>query len=316
LGFPCKNTIFFVSLQLITYLLHLTNRNKNREDMKKFWTVLIMLTLTLSFSVVSAAPRHRHHPQMEATAPVKSTNYPSGDKKINSTNRPINAYSDTTSRVDSNKVDSIDKASDSNQNYDYNDHGPSRWFDKILGGTVGIGGILFAMLVVILVFLFLTSPLIVIALIAWWLIKRKNKRMDLAQKAAEKGHPIPESDVQIEKQSDKYLLKRGLRNGFLGLGLMVMFWFWKASFLAGIAALVFVYGAGQAFIAWASINKALHLGKNNEQKVQDGGQNETNAKDKTVDEKEESVASDDGLDGKQENPESDAPSTEDSSEKE
>jgi hypothetical protein len=311
LGFPCKNTIFFVSLQLIAYLLHLTNRNKNREDMKKFWTVLIMLTLTLSFSVVSAAPRHRHHPQMETTAPAKSTNYPSGDKKIDSTNRPINAYSDTTARADSTKVDSIDEASDSNQSYDYDDHGPSRWFDKILSGTVGVGGILFAMLVVILVFLFLTSPLIVIALIAWWLIKRRNKRLNLAQKAAENGHSIPESDIPIEKQSDRYLLKRGLRNGFLGLGLMIMFWFWNASFLAGIAALVFIYGAGQAFIAWASINKVLHLGEKNEQKAQNGGQSETDAKDKTVDGKDESVVSDDGLDGKQKNPEEDAPSTED-----
>ncbi len=283
--------------------------------MKKFWTAFIMLMLTLSLSTVSAAPKHRHHPQMEATAPSRSTNHSSAKDKVNSTNRPINAYSDTTARADSNQVDSIDEASDSNQSCDYDDNGPSRWFDKILGGTVGVGGILFAMLVVILLFLFLTSPLIVIALIAWWLIKRRNKRLNLAQKAAENGHSIPESDIPIEKQSDKYLLKRGLRNGFLGLGLMVMFWFWKASFLAGIAALVFIYGAGQAFIAWASINKVLHLGKNKGENVQKGRQEETDAKDKTVDGKDESVASDDGLDGKKENPESEESFKGDSSEK-
>ncbi len=241
--------------------------------MKKVWIALMMLMLTVSLSAVSTVPRHRHHPQTEASA-TKGTQG----------NQPIDAFSDTTSASDdSGDEDSADVEPAS---VDDSDDQPSNdvfhWVDKILDGTVGFGGILFATVVVILVFLFLTSPFIVIALIVWWLIKRRNKRLDLAQKAVEHGQPIPESDMPIERQSDKYLMKRGLRNGFLGLGLMIMFWFWNASFLAGIAALVFVYGAGQAFIAWASENNVFHRGmaKGNEQKADpgkkaDGGTSQT-----------------------------------------
>lgn len=264
--------------------------------MKKFWITFIMLMLTFSFSIVSAAPRHRHHPQLEATAPAPRHASPTPvNSKANSPNQSMDAYSDTTSAADADDEDSVEEASDSNQSNDNPNHTMIYWFDKVMGGTVGVGGILFAMLVVILVFLFLTSPLIVIALIVWWLIKRKNKRMDLAQKAIENGRPIPESEIPVEKQSDKYLLKRGARNGFLGLGLMMMFWFWHAPFLAGIAALVFIYGAGQAFIAWASMKDALHLGGDKEQKAGNASQNpqdHTEAEGKMAGDQDDSAASD------------------------
>ena len=45
-----------------------------------------------------------------------------------------------------------------------------------------------------------------------------------------------------------YLVKRGLRNAFLGAGLCAMFAWWDADFLAGIGALVFIYGIGQTVI--------------------------------------------------------------------
>ena len=64
----------------------------------------------------------------------------------------------------------------------------------------------------------------------------------------EKGINVPESDRPIDKQSDEYLVKRGLRNAFLGAGLCAMFAWWEADFLAGIGALVFFYGIGQTVI--------------------------------------------------------------------
>ena len=66
--------------------------------------------------------------------------------------------------------------------------------------------------------------------------------------AMEKGINVPESDRPIDKQSDEYLVKRGLRNAFLGAGLCAMFAWWDADFLAGIGALVFIYGIGQTVI--------------------------------------------------------------------
>ena len=66
--------------------------------------------------------------------------------------------------------------------------------------------------------------------------------------AMEKGINVTESDRPIDKQSDEYLVKRGLRNAFLGAGLCAMFAWWEADFLAGIGALVFFYGLGQTLI--------------------------------------------------------------------
>lgn len=79
-------------------------------------------------------------------------------------------------------------------------------------------------------------------------MRRHNDRMKLAEMAMEKGINVPESDRPIDKQSDEYLVKRGLRNAFLGAGLCAMFAWWDADFLAGIGALVFFYGIGQTVI--------------------------------------------------------------------
>ena len=85
-------------------------------------------------------------------------------------------------------------------------------------------------------------------LVIRYLIRRHNDRMKLAEMAMEKGINVPESDRPIDKQSDEYLVKRGLRNAFLGAGLCAMFAWWEADFLAGIGALVFFYGLGQTLI--------------------------------------------------------------------
>ena len=72
--------------------------------------------------------------------------------------------------------------------------------------------------------------------------------MKLAEMAMEKGINVPENDRPIDKQSDEYLVKRGLRNVFLGVGLCVMFACWEADFLAGTGALIFFYGLGEILI--------------------------------------------------------------------
>lgn len=90
--------------------------------------------------------------------------------------------------------------------------------------------------------------------------------MKLSAMALEKGIEIPESARPIDKQSNEYLVKRGLRNAFLGAGLCAMFAIWGADFLAGIGALVLFYGAGQATIGslpsikqwWCNRNKGCH----------------------------------------------------------
>ena len=130
-------------------------------------------------------------------------------------------------------------------------------FDFI--GSVFGGGERWLLIIFCIIFglLFVFAPLIIVFLVIRYLIRRHNDRMKLAEMAMEKGINVPESDRPIDKQSDEYLVKRGLRNAFLGAGLCAMFAWWDADFLAGIRALVFFYGMGQTVIGSASCHQGL-----------------------------------------------------------
>ena len=118
-----------------------------------------------------------------------------------------------------------------------------------LGSVFGKGALIFFIILFsILGLLFIFAPLIAIFLIVRYLMRRHNDRIKLAEMAMEKGINVPESQRPIDKQSNEYLVKRGLRNAFLGAGLCAMFAFWGADFLAGIGALIIFYGIGQTVI--------------------------------------------------------------------
>lgn len=194
--------------------------------MKKI-ILAIMLTLavgTTTFASAASAPKHRYQPGIEA-------------------------YSDTTS-VDTvasgnactyDDVDTLQHSKYSMENYS----DPFDYFGNVFGK-----GALVAIVFLCLLFglLIVFAPFIIILLIIRFFIHRHDDRVRLAEMAMEKGQPIPESAKSIDRQSNEYLVKRGLRNGFLGAGLCAMFLIWDADFLAGIGALVFIYGLGQAVI--------------------------------------------------------------------
>ena len=71
----------------------------------------------------------------------------------------------------------------------------------------------------------------------------------------ETGQPLPEELMPVDKQSDDYLRRRGIRNIWIGIGMMVMFGIWDADMLTGVGALVLCYGIGQVFIARSSQKK-------------------------------------------------------------
>jgi len=109
--------------------------------------------------------------------------------------------------------------------------------------------------VIILVLLFLFLPFLIVIWIVRYLIKRHNDRVELAEKAMAMGQPIPESVKPVDKQSDEYLWKRGVRNMTIGIGIALMFWIWDANSLAGVGVLVFFCGLGQALIGHRSKRK-------------------------------------------------------------
>ena len=127
-----------------------------------------------------------------------------------------------------------------------------RWALELLGGTAGFWASAFATLVVILVFLFLCSPFIVLGLFIWYLVRRNRQRLEVARQAMENGQPIPQEMLSMELQTDSYMWSKGVRNVFLGLGLIVFGLFINIETLAAVGALLICMGAGQCVIAKTS----------------------------------------------------------------
>lgn len=213
--------------------------------MKKLF-LAFMLSLTLGvtqMSFAASAPKHRYTPktQVDNKQVVSATEKPT----TSASQDAVEAYSDTTS-VDTTSAQ-VD-ADDSNQSRSHSIYSLENYDDPFdfFGSVFGKGTLFFVMFVMLVIgLLFVFAPLIIIFIIFKYLYRRHKDRMRIMEMALEKGVDVPEEQRPIDKQSDEYLIKRGLRNFFLGAGLVAMFAFWHWHFMAGIGALVSVYGLGQ-----------------------------------------------------------------------
>ena len=219
---------------------------------------ILALALVLSMgatqvSLAASAPKHRYHAttqqvDKQATSQQAADKKEAAEQKPSATDEGIEAYSDTTD-VDTTAASDYDD-DDNGRSYhskyslgNYDD--PFDFFGSVFGG----GALVFVIILCILFGLaFVFAPLIIVFLIVRYLYRRHNDRIKLAEMAMEKGINIPEGSRPIDKQSNEYLQKRGLRNTFLGIGLCAMFTIWNAEFLAGLGALVAFYGIGQVVI--------------------------------------------------------------------
>lgn len=211
---------------------------------KYLFTLLALFALTTT--AVQATPKHRHDPAKVGTVGKKGAD-PS----------TINAYSDTTSRGAnaSEDDDSDDYASNYNPPDFDDDSTPSwssMWKEKMASDKYNPFA---APLFIIFLILASLAPFILIGFIAYWMIKGRNQKYKLAEKAIESGQTLPQEFLHTDRQTDEYLWKRGIKNGALGVGLAIMFLCLGAEELAGIGGLIFFYGVGQALIARTSARK-------------------------------------------------------------
>lgn len=214
------------------------------ENMKKF-IIVLTFALTLGTVAQAASQKDRHAPAVTAT--VNSADQPKSDEQV--TDEGIEAYSDTTSAV-------IDSVANSGTYVSVDDSFPfdDEHLDFVEKMFERFGGF-FAFLIILLVFLFLTAPLIILALVLWLIFRNRNRRYKLAEKAMETGQPIPQEFIRTEQQTDDYLWKKGIKNTALGLGLVAFFYCLGADPLVGIGWLVALFGVGQAVIARTSASK-------------------------------------------------------------
>ena len=199
--------------------------------MKKVLIVLTLL-LTLGMGVQAASQKHRHTPR--GTELVDTVKHDSS----------VDAYSDTTA------VDSAYNAS--NHDEDWDDDDPTeevvgRAIERIFSDTGMMTGMIIA--VVAIVVIFLVAPILTILLIFYFVNKNRKEKMKLAQMAMEKGQPIPDNllNNQPDELGDEY--QKGMRQCFVGVGLMILLSYAAGTIGFGIGALVFCIGLGKVFAA-------------------------------------------------------------------
>ena len=207
--------------------------------MKKY---LIALTLLLALGTNDpvAAQTQKSRQQHEL---VDSTRQHAG----------LEAFSDTTDAYE----DSIIAAST-------NSHVSVEWdgedAQEAFGGFMrqlkadDIAGMFFVLAVVLIVFVI--SPLVIFGLLLFFIFRNRKQKMKLAQMAMQNGQPIPDQLLN-ERQGttdDKYAYQSGMRQLFLGIGLMIFLGFTIGKIGVGIGALVFFIGLGKVIIGRKSNN--------------------------------------------------------------
>lgn len=218
--------------------------------------ITLLLVLTLGTNTEALAQRHRHTPRVEAVsrkAKASDRSHKAAAEKAQ--NGGIEAFSDTTSSADD-TVDTavVDTTYTSGYHVQEDDFNDSPWFVKAITGALGVGAVIFALLIIVLVFLFLVSPFIIIILVLRYLIRRHNDNVRLAEKAMESGQAIPSSARFANKRTytNEEQWQRGIKTASTGLGLIALFWIIGAEQLIGVGVLVLCMGAGQMLIGRTS----------------------------------------------------------------
>ena len=162
----------------------------------------------------------------------------------------IVAYSDTTSTDTASAQYNLPAAPD------WDDFDDDDIFNALKNiGNLGVWATVFTVLPMFFVLLICLAPLIAIILIVWLIARNRNQRLKLAEKAMENGQPIPQEALSVPTSTDEDIKNKGLRNIFLGLGLVACGYFIIGDLLQGIGVILFFYGLGQAFIARSSSKK-------------------------------------------------------------
>ena len=217
-----------------------------------------LITLALMFALstlcINAQPRHRHH------AVATNDTVAAAVSEADANDEGIEAFSDTTSTAnealdEDQAVTTVTTVSHNPDDYD----DPFSWLQSFTFESLGVMGSIFAVLVALLVIavvlLVLFAPFIIVILVLRYLVRQHNDRVTLAEKAMETGQPIPEELMSVDKQSDEYLRRRGIRNIWIGIGMAIMFGIWQSDMLMGLGFLVLCYGIGQVMIARSSMKK-------------------------------------------------------------
>jgi len=170
--------------------------------------------------------------------------------------------------VDSSKTDELTAYSDTTGTADYDDDSTvvsrnhrlgghynfqSDSFFKDIFGGIGVDGIMgMAFALIIILIIFVIAPVLILVVLFYFIYKNRKQKMKLAEMAMQQGQPIPDQLLVDHKETDDDLWQKGLRQTFLGVGLLAFFGYVGSTLGIGIGILVTVIGLGKLAIVKTS----------------------------------------------------------------
>ena len=203
-------------------------------EMKRILSVIALL-MVLSSGCMASGQRHRHHPDVIGLIQHADTTL----KELPTDTAGNDAFSDTTSVLPAPTHAQNGSTDDDEWDEDFTDV-IGFGHDGSIKGLFSMG-IVFALLICL-------APFILLGFILWMIVRNRNQRYRLVEKAMEQGRPIPAELVPTSSISNDQLWRKAIRNIFLGIGLAIFFACWDANFLSGLGWLLCFYGIGQAVI--------------------------------------------------------------------
>jgi len=203
--------------------------------MKQFLIAMTMLA-ALGLPANTMAQKHRHTPRPAAAAQQQPAD-----------TSAIEAFSDTTAQ-DTDSVVSLQTPTfqvgiDQDDVDDMKESFSDMW-NSLLGVSI------------ILLILFVFSPLAIIGLICYFIYKSRKQKLRLAEMAIKNGQPIPQDLRNDTPKTAEQYWQTGIKKVAVGLGLVVLFVVGFDSWaLASIGFFVAIYGAGQLAIAKTTAKK-------------------------------------------------------------
>ena len=162
----------------------------------------------------------------------------------------LEAFSDTASTADSSMTSVVNIESDDSEDVNVNVNLKQLLKDI---NEDELAEMVFALLVIMIIFLF--SPLAIFGLLLFFIFRNRRQKMKLAQMAIQNGQPIPDQLLNEQSPSDAETYKTGMRQLFLGIGLMVFLGLTIGKVGFGIGILVLFIGLGKVVIARKSMNQ-------------------------------------------------------------
>ena len=199
-------------------------------NMKKYLVAMTMM-MTLGMGLTATAQGHQTKDEQEL---VDSTHQ----------NDQLEAYSDTTgSKIyDSTVVSSQHRIGGGHVVID-NDLANNLFKNIGIEGMMGMGFVL-----MVLIILFVLAPVLILAVLLFFIYKNRKQKMKMAEMAMKQGQPIPDELLVDHKETDDELWQKGLRQTFLGIGLLAFFAYVESTLGIGIGILVTVIGLGKLAI--------------------------------------------------------------------